>query len=75
MNLVGTSGKLDLERVPARDAASGSERQYWSAGAADEELYCIDTVQKVFCDTGVVFPLRGGPPVRGENACRCLGSN
>jgi hypothetical protein len=75
VDLVGTSGALDLERELPRDGLSTSDGQYWAAGAADGELYCIDDVQKVFCNTGIVFPAGGGPPVRGESTCSCLGGN
>jgi hypothetical protein len=74
VELVGSSGRLDLERVLPRDSVSTPDRQYWGAGAADGELYCIDTVQKIFCNTGIVFPLGGGV-VRGESSCRCLEGN
>lgn len=75
VDLVGASGRLDLERLLPSDGAGLVARQYWSADAADGELYCIDTDQKVFCDTGIVFSRDGGSVVRGENPCRCLGSD
>jgi hypothetical protein len=76
VNLVGSSGDLEFGELSSQlEADPLVIRFYRSVLPPDGELYCIDATTTSFCNTGIVFPVLGGPTARGAAGCNCLRSD
>ncbi len=73
VDLIGASGELDFQ-IPADDVPGVpiEDRRYFHVSAPNGQLYCVDANSKLLCDTGIVFPTAGGPPLRSDTSCACL---
>lgn len=73
VNLIGSSGQLDIEQSVDTTNGLPSSRLF-SVAAPDGELYCVSAPDGRYCNTGVVFPATGGDPIRSGAGCTCFAS-
>jgi hypothetical protein len=72
LSLVGASGDLGMALPTVDEIIQDPVGVYARPAAADEELYCIDASQHLFCRTGLIFSNSGSPPDTSTQTCSCF---
>jgi hypothetical protein len=70
--LIGASGDLAFSLPSAEDIIQGDASDYASPQPGAQEIYCVDTTAKAFCDTGVLFSAHGTATVPNHGECACF---